>query len=103
MLSTDIFRDTEVAALKAIAKLCEEHGLDTTWREHGELLASCLGRRISVTASIRPSRECDGIHLTVRSPLGRRILDGQDYQFLHPECAGHVGLDVYLTAVQGEF
>lgn len=102
MFSTSVFRDTEVAALKLIAKLCEDHDLAVNWSEHGELVASCLGRRITVTASIRPARECDGIHLTVRTPLGRRILDGQDYQFLHPECAGHMHLDVYLTSVMGE-
>jgi hypothetical protein len=102
MFSTDTFRDTEIAALKAIAKLCEEHDLAITWGQHGEMTASCFGRRIYVLASIRPARECDGIHLTVRSPVGNRMLDGQDYQFLHHECDGHVHLDVYLTAVQGE-
>ena len=104
MLSTEIYRDTEVAALRQIAKLCEEHDLEIAWHAtQGVLEASCVDRRIHVLASIRPSRECDGICLTVRSPLGRRILDGQDYQFLHEECAGWIGLDVYLTAVQGEF
>lgn len=103
MFSTGVYRDTEVAALRQIAKLCEEHDLAITWRELQDALeVCCTARRIYVSASIRPSRECDGICLTVRSPLGRRIFDGQDYQFLHNECAGWIGLDVYLTAVQGE-
>ena len=104
MLSTAIYRDTEVAAMRQIAKLCEEHNLEITWHTAQSVLEACCGeRRIHVLASIRPSRECDGICLTVRSPLGSRILDGQDHQFLHPECAGHMHLDVYLTALCGEF
>lgn len=96
------YLDTEVAALKSIAKLCEEHGMAIEWRE-AELVAFCHNHRVEVRATIRPRREWDGICLTVRSRLGRRILDGQDYKFLAPECAGYVGLNVYLTALRGEF
>jgi hypothetical protein len=103
MISASIYRDTEIAALQAIAKLCEEYNMAIEWRdERGELHAKCSDRRIHVWASIRPSRECDGICLSVRSPVGRRILDGQDYEFLHSSCRGHTQLDVYLTALLGE-
>jgi len=102
MFSTAIYLDTEVAALKSIAKLCKEHSMEIEWRE-AELIAFCPSHKVEVRASIRTKCEWDGICLTVRSRLGRRILDGLDYKFLHPECEGYVGLNVYLTALHGEF
>lgn len=102
MLSTEQYLDTEVAALKSIAKLCEEHSMAIEWKE-AELVAFCASYKVEVRASIRPRREWDGICLTVRSRLGRRILDGQDYQFLHTEAHGYMRLNVYLTALHGEF
>jgi hypothetical protein len=102
MLSTDVYKDTEVAALRSIAKLCLEHNMQIEWKESG-MTAFCPNHNVEVQASIRPRREWDGICITVRSRLGRRILDGQDYQFMAPECHGYTGLDVYLTALHGEF
>ena len=99
MLSKDVYRDTEVAALKNISKLCEERGLLVDWRDAG---FEAKGDGIYVIASIRPKRECDGICLVVNSRLGRRILDGQDYQFLSEEAQGCMRLNVYLASIDGE-
>jgi hypothetical protein len=95
------YRDTEIAALKNIAKLCEKHGMEISWEGNHEFTGKCWNR-VTVTSSIRPARECDGIWLTVRSPQGNRVLDGQDYMFMHESCSGYQQLDIYLSATYGE-
>lgn len=101
-LSCDTYRDTEVAAIKAIEKLCVEHGFEVVKETVNGFEARCPVRGAYVMASIRPKRDSDGIYFTISSRLGRRFLDGQDYMFLHEEAAGVQNFLVYLAALDAE-
>ena len=101
-LSCDLYRDTEVAAIKAIRKLCDTHGFTVVRETPGGFEARCPERHAYVTASIRPRCESDGVWLTVSSRLGRRILDGQDYMFLHEDAQGVQNFLVYLASLDAE-
>lgn len=89
------YRDTELAALKFIAKRCEKHGLSVQWEAANKMLVKA--DRLELRASIRPYREGDGIWITAVFQDGRKIFDGQDYMFMSEISEGTIRLEAYLA------
>jgi hypothetical protein len=81
MLKIENYRDTEVAALKTLAKFLEkEWAMDLEWKDSG---FKALGGGFSILADIQPSRESDGLAVTLCTSEGRKLFDGKDYEFMH--------------------
>ena len=95
MFTTDYYRDTEVAALRTLAKFCEQSwNMRIDW-EFGGFKA--LGNGFSLLASIRPERECDGLAVTLCTAEGRKLFDGKDYQYMHEAGEKMLVLADYLS------
>lgn len=79
MTSRKLFDDDDLAALAAIAAVCEDCGLTPRYDDIHVLDAR--GSNCAVTARIRPARERDGVQVTGLSGEGRRIFDGPSTVF----------------------
>lgn len=89
------YRDTEIAAVKHLADWAVRKGMSVSWT--GICFTAKLeDHNFELRVVIRPAREADGLFVTVYQPTGRKILDGQDYMFMHDEAAGIVNLEALI-------